>query len=286
MKRVAAICVAVILLAAGVWEFGSLALASRNAGVDPRGFPPADLLLQTPDGTLVAAQLKLAEGRGAPGVLFVHGLGADRRQTAGNAAWFGERGYSVMSIDLRGHGLSTPRPMSLGFHEGEDVRVAFEELKARTGGAPVAVVGISLGGAAALIGERGPLPADALVLIGVFSDVRHAIRSRVIALAGVFSGRAIEPFLSFQSLPRYGVLPSRLSSIEALRHRTGPTLLVGGECDAYTPPTEVEEMARAAAGPTKVWIETGLDHSDVSNLDSDDFRKRLADYLAETIGRP
>ncbi|MBL7660867.1 alpha/beta hydrolase, partial [Escherichia coli] len=77
--------------------------------------------------------------------------------------------------------------------EGLDARAAFDWLKARQDGAKVAVVGVSLGGAAALIGRDGAVPADAMVLVAVFPDIRHAIYNRMAAVLTPVGGTLAEP---------------------------------------------------------------------------------------------
>lgn len=40
-------------------------------------------------------------------VVFIHGLGANQEQFAADAAFFADTGYSAVTVDLRGHGLSS-----------------------------------------------------------------------------------------------------------------------------------------------------------------------------------
>ena len=56
-------------------------------------------------------------------------------------------------------------PIVSGWRKSQDARAAFDWLKAKQQGAPIGVIGISLGGAAALIGDDGPLPAQGFVLV-------------------------------------------------------------------------------------------------------------------------
>lgn len=276
------------LLAVGlalVWGAGSL-LIGATVHARSGALPPTTFMLETRDGRSIAATFRTGRRPDAPGVLLLHGLGADRSQTEANAAFLASAGHAVLTIDLRGHGASSPGATSFGLDEGIDARAAFDWLKREIGGAPVAVVGISLGGAAALVGRDGPLPAEALVLIGVFPDIRRAIGNRAAFVAGGWLGALLEPLLSFQSVPRHGVWPRRIAPIEALRLRQGPTLLIGGGADVFTPPSDVEAMARVAGGPTEVWFAPGLDHAAVSEVASEAFRGRLLAFLGRTVGTP
>ena len=221
-----------------------------------------------------------------PAILFLHGVGASRAAVAGNARWFGEHGYATLAIDFRGHGQSTITPRSFGWSEAADAHHAFIWLKRQQHDAPIAVIGISMGGAASLIGTAGPLPADALVLQAVYPDIRHAIRDRIASRLGIVVASLGEPLLSYQSVIRMGVWPSALSPVAALREVTRPVLVIGGAEDRYTPPLETRTMYDAAIARKALWIVPGADHAATSDLSSNAYRARVLRFLTSTIGRP
>ena len=211
---------------------------------------------------------------------------ASRASTAPTAAWLSGLGYAALTIDFRGHGQSAMAERSFGLRESSDARRAFEWLKRRQHGAPVAVIGNSLGGAAALLGPSGPLPADALILQAVYPDIRRAIRNRIAARLGALPAYALEPLLSFQSKPRFGAWPGRLSPLEALRRYPGPVFVIGGEQDRYTPPAETRALFEAAPGRKRLWLVPGKGHAAIGELRDEDYRGRIARFLQATIGPP
>jgi pimeloyl-ACP methyl ester carboxylesterase len=211
---------------------------------------------------------------------------SSRASTAPTAAWLSGLGYAALTVDFRGHGQSAMAERSFGLREASDARRAFDWLKRRQGGARVAVIGHSLGGAAALLGPKGPLPADALVLQAVYPDIRRAIRNRCADRLTHAPAYLLEPLLSFQSKPRFGVLPGDLSPLEALRRYRGPVFVIGGEDDRYTPPAETRALFAAAPGATRLWIVPGRGHAAIGQLRDDDYRGRISRFLMETIGQP
>lgn len=209
MRRRALLALA-ILLALGlgaVWGMGSLLMRPHPSAVATAVPPAEDFFLTTPDGLAIAATFWPGRDANAPAVLLLHGNGASRQAMAGNAAWLNAQGFAVLAIDFRGHGQSAPAMRSFGLHEARDAAAAFAWLKQRQGGAPVAVVGISLGGAASLLGEHGPLPADALVLQAVYPDIRHAMRNCIASRSFGVVGWLAEPLLSLQAWPRRRAVP-------------------------------------------------------------------------------
>jgi len=285
-KIAVALVVLLVVAAAGSWFVGSQIVHGAASEV-PRAMEPAqDITLKTRDGIKIAGTYWPGRTPNAPAVLLLHGLGASRSQTAANAEWLASIGYAALTIDLRGHGESTITDHTYGLDEGLDARAAFDWLKAKQEGAKVGVIGISLGGAAALVGRDGPVPADALVLEAVFPTIRAAIYNRLRVRTSFVGATLFEPLLSFQALPRYGVWPSRISPLSALRTFRAPVLVIGGEADRYTTPAETRRLYKAAPAARGLWIVPGLDHGRTSSLGDVEWRKRVGAFFAGTIGTP
>ncbi|HEX8191961.1 MAG TPA: alpha/beta fold hydrolase [Allosphingosinicella sp.] len=282
----AALALCLVAGLAASWAAGSAMVVGEASAVRPVEAPARDFYIRAGDGTRLAATFRPGRGRQAPGVLLLHGVRSSRESMAPNAAWLAAQGYATLTIDFRGHGGSELRARSFGLHEARDAEAALRWLKARQGGAPVAAIGNSLGGAAALLGETGPLAADALVLQAVYPDLRRAIRNRIAQRLGRAPAWALEPLLSFQSLPRLGVGPERLSPVNAIRRYRGPVLVVGGGADRSTPPAETRALFDAAPGRKALLIVPGLGHGAVGDLRSDDYRRQLLAFLAASIGQP
>jgi pimeloyl-ACP methyl ester carboxylesterase len=289
VKRKLWIMLAAAGLASGLsacWGFGSLMVRPTPDRVAPARAPAGDLRIESGDGLSLAATYWPGRTPDSPAILLLHGNRSSRASMAGNAAWLAGQGYAVLTVDFRGCGESARAPHSFGLFESQDAQAAFGWLKRRQHGAPVAVIGASLGGAAALLGESGPVPAEAMVLQAVYPDIRRAIRNRIAAEGGVATAYLLEPFLSLQSRPRFGVWPSRLSPLEALRHYRGPVLVIGGEDDLSTPPVETKAVFAAAPGPKSLWIAPGAGHKAATVLRSDSYRRRLLAFLRAHIGPP
>jgi pimeloyl-ACP methyl ester carboxylesterase len=287
-RRIALLCGAIVLVGglALSWIAGSFMVRGEAAAVPPAEAPARDLRIRTGDGLTLAATYWPGRRPVSPAILLLHGVKASRASTASTAAWLSGLGYAALTVDFRGHGESDMAERSFGLRESSDARSAFEWLKRRQRGARVAVIGHSLGGAAALLGPSGPLPADALVLQAVYPDIRRAVRNRISARLTAAPARLLEPLLSFQSKPRFGVLPGDLSPLEALRRYRGPVFVLGGEDDLYTPPAETRALFAAAPGPKGLWLVPGRGHSAMGELGDETYRDRIRRFLERTIGPP
>jgi pimeloyl-ACP methyl ester carboxylesterase len=288
LRRLVVLFLVAIALTVGLaWLAGSAMVWGRAPAPSDAAAPPAqDLTLTAADGMTLAATFWPGARPDSPGIMLLHGIFANRTGYAPQAAWLARQGFAVLTVDLRGHGGSGAAPHAFGLTESRDARAGFDWLKAKQTNAPVGVIGISLGGAAALIGDDGPLPAQALALVCVYPDIDNAIRNRIAAHAPEPIPLLLTPLLKYQSWPRFHVMPERLRPIEVLRKVTAPVLIVGGGADAYTPPEESREMLAATAGPKDLLLLDGMNHAQATWADTPDYRERLKAFFVAALGAP
>ena len=276
---VKALGLAAFLGCVGVWGVGSLLTAATNSQV-PLPSPPARVVAITSTSDIRLAGTYWPTARaGAPAILLLHGNGSNRGSMHESGAWLNSQGYAVLAIDFRGHGQSTAARKSFGLFEADDARAALDWLRKENPGGRIGVIGYSLGGAATLLGHRGPLPADAIVLEGVYPDIRHAIYNRLTLRIGNWPATAIEPLLSYQSLLRFGVSPPSLSPMDALARVNVPVMIVGGGDDRNTPPSETIAMYEAVKTHGELHILPGVGHDQLGRDPPAYFRRILVAFL-------
>src|SRR5207249_9377720 len=96
----------------------------------------------------------LDQGGDSPVVLLLHSIRADRSSMLSRAKLLLGHGFSVLLIDLQGHGETPGAAITLGSRESADVRAALGWLKRTEPLRRVGVIGCSLGGAAVLLGPQ------------------------------------------------------------------------------------------------------------------------------------
>ncbi len=272
-----------VLGLAGVWGIGSLLTRSTNTAVALPAAPAQFVSIDSDSRVRLAATYWSGPSDNAPAILMLHGNGSNRSSMAQTASLLTRNGYAVLAIDFRGHGQSSPARKSFGLFEAGDARAAFDWLRKGHPGSKIGIIGFSLGGAASLLGGQGPLPADALVLEGVYPDIRHAIFNRIASRLGMLPATVLEPLLSYQSLPRFGVWPSQISPIQALSRVREPVMIVGGGCDANTPPGETQAMYDVVKGHGELQILAGARHDDLGRTLPGTFQASLLAFLNRTL---
>ena len=220
----AAVGIFVVALVAA-WGAGWL-LSRPHSSAVPAPAPPGRVVhLTAGDGVPVAASYWPGARPDGPAILLLHGINNTRDRLRAQALWLNGLGYAVLAIDFRGHGESGAAARTFGLYEARDAAAALAFLRRGAPARRVGLIGISLGGAAALLGDGGPLPVQAMVLHAVYPDLRTAIVNRIARVTGRPLAYLGEPLLSFQSWPRYGVPPSRIAPIDGLRRFPGPVLI-------------------------------------------------------------
>jgi pimeloyl-ACP methyl ester carboxylesterase len=289
MKILRILGVALLMAVAGfgvMWAVGSIVARPVNRVVAPPEPPARIVQLVADDGVELTGSYWPGSRPDGPAVLLLHGIDADRGMFVDNARWLNGLGYAVLAIDFRGHGASQAAERTFGWREAEDAAAAFRFLRAQAPERRIGIVGVSMGGAAALLGRGGPLPADALVLHAVYPDLRKAIANRLGRSPMPGLAAIGEPLISYQSWFRYGVAPDLIAPRAALRRFRGEVLVIGGTADIDTTVADTRMLHAAAREPKSLWLVEGADHVAVSKLRSSAYRERLRRLFAETLGHP
>lgn len=272
---------ATALLAIGTfivcWRLAKAAVAPTHFALGP---PPADLpceslTLDSDSGAKIATwRLSADHSRGV--VVLAHPIRGSRLNMIDRAKLLHSAGYSVVMIDLRGHGESTGDTITLGYLERHDVRAAVAFARKEYPGLPIAVDGWSLGGAAALMAS--PLGIDALILEEVYPTVTEAIGNRTRARVGPFAPLATAILMS-QLGPQLGVNAVDLCPIDKLTDAGCPVLLLAGTDDLHTTYEQSQRMYDRAVEPKKCVFFKGAAHVDLLKFDSARYRKATLEFL-------
>jgi pimeloyl-ACP methyl ester carboxylesterase len=285
LRRALYILAAVVLLIlGGAWFFGSVAAEPHLSAVAPPKPPGQVIHLVTSDDVQLEGSYWPGRRADGPAILLLHGINSSRASFSRHALWLNGLGYAVLAIDFRGHGGSAAVPRTFGLHEARDAAAAVRFLRAKAPQRRIGVIGTSLGGAAALLGDHGPLPVQAMVLQAVYPDIRDAIRNRIARIAGRPLAWVGEPLLSYQSWLRYRVSPNRISPINGLRLFHGPVLVIGGTADRNTTVSDTISFYEAAAGPKQLWLLPGVGHAATGSVFTDEYRRRVRLLFEKSLG--
>jgi dienelactone hydrolase len=246
-----------------------------------RGVEVSAISFGSPDGGAVTGLLFDPVTRSSlrPGIVLMHGMPGNARQTAGQGQALAERGAVVIAIDAPFARRGGPPVRFSAADRAEQIQLikdlqrAVDVLRARPNvdGARVAYVGISYGGAmgALFAGVERRLKAAVLV-VGDGGLVSHFTGPEdVNFMAGLSCATRVNWFRSMTPVEPIRFIP-----------HAPPTalLLQNGRLDDLVPPADAEDLHAAAPPPSTIrWYNAGHGLSQQASFD------RL-DWLHEQIG--
>ncbi len=196
---------------------------------------------------------------GALTVILVHGWGRNVDRVLPLVPQLHARGCDLLAFDARSHGSSDRHGTSHMVKFSEDVRAAVDEALERAPGAPVAVLGLSVGGAGAIHAAAHDDRIGAVVTVGAFASPADLMRAELRAhgVPGVAAGAVL----------RYAELSigRRLDEIAPERQIARvrvPVLLVHGTDDDIVPVEHARRLAAAGGDTARLLLLDGRGHSD------------------------
>jgi len=248
---------------------------------------PADLGLHyetvtftTADGVTLSGWLIGAARETTTAVILMHGFTGNRLQElAAFVPWLSER-HHVLQFDFRGHGESGPGRVTLGADERRDVAAAVAYLRGR-GLGPIALCGVSMGAAAAILAAPG-LPVAAVVADAPYARAGHPIANRMREQGW--------------PLPRVGSLAIATGAAVRARSRLGdpieavariaPTalLVIAPVADRLISWRQGLELYEAAGQPKELYVVPGAGHAEAYASAPERYRERVLGFLDRHLG--
>lgn len=273
------------VLALGVLAVGGVGeLLSRPASA-VIGPPPAELQAEAVRIAYAGdAQVSGWQLRGSPGagsILLLHGVRSDRRQMTQRAGFLHRLGYSVLWIDLPAHGESSGNRITFGAREALGVKAALAYLEREMPGAPIGVIGVSLGAASTVL--AGPDPRiRAVVLESMYPTIEDAAANRLGHYLGS-AGRSLAPLLLWQLPMRTGIDAAQLQPVAQIGAIHAPVFIISGAKDWHTTAAETQRIFDAASQPRQLWIVDGAAHVDLHKFGPGTYEDRVGAFLGQYL---
>jgi uncharacterized protein len=224
----------------------------------------------------------LVAGRpGGGAVLLLHGIRGSRLDMVDRARFLHAAGFTVLLYDSRAHGETDAARITFGHLESVDARAALGFLRRTAPGERHGVIGISLGGAAVLLGPQ-PLGVSALVLEAVYPTLAEAIENRLALRLGSL-GPPLAPLLTLQLRPRLGFAAEDLRPIEGIERVEAPILMIAGAEDRHTTLAQSRRLFARARPPKALWEVAGAGHVDYHRAVPEEYEARVGSFLADAL---
>jgi fermentation-respiration switch protein FrsA (DUF1100 family) len=149
-------------------------------------------------------------------------------------------------------------------------------------GASLAIIGSSLGGAAALL-AMPPLHVQALVLESVYPTIERATYNRLRNYLGPL-GSLGTPLLLAQLRFRIGVSAHQLRPLDHVGASHCPVLIINGTLDRRTTREDALALYSKARAPKELWLVPNAAHVDLHRANRIEYESRVLRFLHASTG--
>lgn len=201
-------------------------------------------------------------GMDAPVLLYLHGARWNVESAAPRIQRLRQMGFSVLAIDYRGFGKSSPGLPSEDTAY-EDARAAWQWLAAKYPQRPRYIYGHSLGG------------AIAIDLASKVDDERGTIVEATFTSIADVAGT-----MKWGWLPVAPLITQRFDSLDKVARIGSPLLVVHGDSDRWVDVSLGRKLYEAAKGPKRFLLVEGGSHHSTLSVGFDEYRQALADLFS------
>ena len=243
-----------------------------------------DVEFPSADGTVLSGWF--IPGTSPRTVILLHGFGEDRHQMLPHAEFLHDAGYSTLLFDQRSRGKSEGEDTSFGYHERGDVEGAVRYLQQRpdADGDNMGVLGVSMGGATAIIAAADMPEIKAVVSESAFSSVDSAVASSFEHFINLpaFPFAPVTVFIMEQRLgiSSDDVVPA--DYVASISPRA--VFIIHGQDDVTIVPEDGIALHAEANEPKEpLWLIDGAAHAEGVDVTPDEYARRVLDFLSRHL---
>ena len=197
-------------------------------------------------------------GDKAPLLLYLHGARWNVEGSAPRIRRMQELGFSVLAVDYRGFGKSSPDLPSENMAY-EDARAAWDWLAAYRPQQPRYIFGHSLGGAVAIELASRVNDEAGTIVEGTFTSIADVVST-----------------MKWGWLPLRPLITQPFDSVDKVAHLGSPLLVVHGSDDTLILPSLGRKLYEAAQQPKAFMLVQGGSHHNTNTLGQAQYRVALA----------
>lgn len=216
---------------------------------DRPSFPVETVHLATAGGLQLEGWYAPADSTPKGTVIVLHGITTGKAQVIPEAGEFRFWGYNILMIDFRAHGNSQGNTTTIGVREVEDVKLAYDFVRAR-GEKKIIFYGLSMGATTCMKAIRDyHLQPAGVVFEAPFLSLQTYYKARA-RLAG-FPQQPFAFLTTFWTGVEQGFNGYRHSAVNYAPAVQCPTLIQWGKLDAFVPGNDVTRIFEAIGSTDK-----------------------------------
>lgn len=254
--------------------FGMNAVKQRNT-VPDTSFEKVNI--NTSGGVQLEGWYIKTAGAAKGTVLMFHGHGSRKGLIYDEGAAFRQLGYHTLLLDFRAHGNSGGNTCTIGYLEGEDVKLAYDFIKNK-GEKNIVLWGISMGAAAITKAmDEYALQPSKIILEMPFASLQQAAAGRIKIMG--LPGEPLATFVTFWGGALNGIWAFNMKPEEFAKKITVPTLLQWGKQDPRVQQQETDAIYQSLAGKKQLVVYETAGHQSLFNKEPQKWMAAVNDFL-------
>lgn len=216
--------------------------------------------------------------------IVIHGWTNINREMSSYGMEYHKRGYSVILPDLRGHGNSETKWVSMGWLDRLDMVDWINYIVKNHPNAQIVIHGVSMGGATTMMTTGENLPKNVVCAIedcgfcGVY-DIFEDQSRRKYHVPPILS----MPSASFVNLLFNGFTFKKGSAINQLKKSKTPTLFMHGDKDDFVLFENLDKVYNACAAEKEKYVIHGAEHAVSSHWFHEEYWNKVDEFLAKYV---
>lgn len=233
------------------------------------------------DGTPISGWFLPGAG---PLIVMLHGVNRSRLSVVRAARWLRRIGYSVLLLDLRGHGSSGGKYATYGHAEIADVTSALSHVCGwmPEGCEKIGLFGLSMGAAISIeLASKSPAVA-CLWVDSPYASLQEVSEKYAASFVPELMRPGARALASIAERVAGWRAQFQIAEREPAKFAPGvrcPACVVHGTLDDLVEIEQGRKVYEALAGPKEFWKVEGADHICAMNLKPREYRKRLLRFF-------
>lgn len=218
--------------------------------------------------------------------LLVHGYGRDRTFAYDYAEAYLERGWNVITPDLRAAGDSEGEYITMGFFESADLVKWIEKIIAVDPSAEIVLHGVSMGAATVMMTTGKELPSNVKAAVEDcgYTSAYEMFRDQLQVIFGL-PEFPIMSCVDVVSGIKTGAPVSKAAPLKAVGSTKVPMLFIHGDADKLIDHSMMERLFDASGAPVKEkWTVAGAGHADAKPKNPAAYFERVFAFVDRFIG--
>ncbi|MBE6673989.1 MAG: alpha/beta fold hydrolase [Ruminococcaceae bacterium] len=220
---------------------------------------------------------------GAPIQIMMHGYkGIAKRDMCGGHYLAKKMGHNILLIDQRGCGNSGGKTVTFGVKERKDALSWVNYLTQRFGAVPIFLVGVSMGGATALMATDMDLPKN---VVGAIADCPFSSPKAIIKKVCVDRGmpERIYTFVPLSAFLFGHFNPNKEGAVKSVKNAKIPYIILHGEKDGFVPFSMAQEIYDAGIGEKYLYSFKDADHGTSYMSDAEKYEAAVCKFVEKCL---